>query len=289
VTLFLRLLFEQDKERELSNICQSVRSARADARVFTLSPHALRDIPGSPFAYWSTEKMRSKFKTLPPLEHGSRCARVGLQTSDDFRFVRAAWECSHHQVRLKWFPFVRGGRAFRYYGNLSLLVNWENAGKELKAWAEIANNGGHWSRNIRSPDFYMRPGITWALRAAKLSPYPMPEGTIFSTRGTVAFDERNQLLPLFGLMASSAFDYIFKLLLGRFGHPEFSIGSLQKAPVYEPIPEVLGDLSRRAWALKRDLDTTNERSHAYLLPAVGKSALRRRLRPLRLAPRHRRA
>jgi hypothetical protein len=217
--------------------------------------------------------LRSNYANKDAFEHGHRFARVGLQTSDDFRFVRSWWEPSAEGGKDRWFPFVRGGFASKFFGNLKLSVNWKNDGEELKAWASIVNRGMHWSRNIRSPEHYMRPGITWPLRAAQLSPYPMPEGCIFSTRGTVAFDERDALEDLMGLMGSAAFDYLFKLLLGRFGHPEFSIGAVQRVPVPAYLGSGLGEQARRAWSLKRTLDTVEETSHSFILP----SALRARL------------
>jgi hypothetical protein len=78
------------------------------------------------------------------------------------------------------------------------------------------------------------------------------------------------------LFASQAFDYIFKTALGRYGHPEFIVGTLQKLPwpeVSNATREKLGALAQRAWSLKRNLDGVEEISHAFLLPA----ALRARL------------
>jgi hypothetical protein len=61
------------------------------------------------------------------------------------------------------------------------------------------------------------------------------------------------------------------MLLGRFGHPEFSGGGLQRMPV--PIlsgddKRILADLFKRSWTLKRSADARNETSHAFLLPQL---------------------
>ena len=101
----------------------------------------------------------------------------------------------------------------------------------------------------------------------------MPSGSLFSVRGAVAFEDTENLLPLLGLMASKPFDYLYKLLLGRFGHPEFGIGALQKVPVPKHISPRLGALARSAWSFKRVLKTTSETTHAFHLP----DALRARL------------
>ncbi|GHT91738.1 hypothetical protein FACS1894116_00790 [Betaproteobacteria bacterium] len=78
------------------------------------------------------------------------------------------------------------------------------------------------------------------------------------------------------LFNSQPFDYLFKVALGRFGFPEFIVGILQILPWPKFTAENtyrLDGLARRAWSLKRTLDTTTETSHAFLLPA----ALRARL------------
>ncbi|MGI3187088.1 hypothetical protein [Nioella aestuarii] len=273
MTLFLRLSEPINKEQALLEMCSGLRMGQIPANCFEVAPEEFSAIPGSPFPYWSSENLRGSFRLLPAFELESRCARVGLQTSDDFRFVRAFWEIDSTSETKTWFPFVRGGGASKFQGVLSLFVNWKHDGEQLKSWATIVNNGKHWSRNIRSPDFYKRPGITWPLRAAELSPYPMPSGSLFSVRGAVAFEKTENLLPLLGLMASKPFDYLYKLLLGRFGHPEFGIGALQKVPVPEQISPRLGALARSAWSFKRVLKTTSETTHAFHLP----DALRARL------------
>ncbi|NTT88405.1 type II restriction endonuclease subunit M [Tabrizicola sp. SY72] len=273
MTLFLRLSEPVNKEQALLDMCSDIRVGQTPANCFEVAPEEFSAIPGSPFPYWSSENLRGSFHLLPAFELESRCARVGLQTSDDFRFVRAFWEIDSTSQTKTWFPFVRGGGASKFQGVLSLFVNWKHDGEQLKSWATIVNNGKHWSRNIRSPDFYKRPGITWPLRAAELSPYPMPSGSLFSVRSAVAFEETENLLPLLGLMASKPFDYLYKLLLGRFGHPEFGIGALQKVPVPTHISPRLGALARSAWSFKRVLKTTSETTHAFLLP----DALRARL------------
>jgi hypothetical protein len=267
MTVFIRLVSENEKSGPLLASCSAIRNGSGDDAIYTIDPSEFSKIPGAPFAYWAPSKLRKLFMNLPPFEGSSRSARVGLQTSDDYRFVRLWWETKESSSTKKWFSFARGGSASKFYGNLNLQLHWKNDGEELKAWAEIVNNGGHWSRNIRSPDFYLKPGITWPLRAAEFSPYPLPSDSVFSIRGAVAFTERNHLLALLGLMSSHLFDYIYKLLLGRFGHPEFSIGALQKVPICPDPPSKLAELADRSWRLKRRLHASEETGHAFVLPS----------------------
>ena len=78
------------------------------------------------------------------------------------------------------------------------------------------------------------------------------------------------------LFNSQAFDYLFKVALGRFGFPEFIVGILQLLPwpsIGDAQSSQLARLSCRAWSLKRTLDTIEETSHAFALPAALRSRL----------------
>lgn len=89
-TLFFRLLQHEDKAAGLSEVLDAVRQGHArNSVVHAVDPVSFRQVPGAPFAYWVSERIRRLFTELPPFEGEGRMVRVGLQTSDDFRFVRA--------------------------------------------------------------------------------------------------------------------------------------------------------------------------------------------------------
>lgn len=193
--------------------------------------------------------------------------RVGLQTSDDFRFLRDWWEVASDEIAPKWRPFAKGGAFSPFYADVHLSINWMDDGAELISFPLCV---------IRNPDYYFRSGITWPLRAHRFSPQLMPAGCVFSVRGYSAFPAEGCELATLALFSSAAFDYIFKTALGRFGYPEFIVGVLQMLPWVEPTPTsaaALQRLAKRAWSLKRSLDTVNETSHAFLLPVLMRDRL----------------
>ncbi|TVQ97385.1 MAG: hypothetical protein EA403_15050, partial [Spirochaetaceae bacterium] len=92
-TTFFRLLKDSDKAAALERVIADYRAGTPDTeRTFTVDPEAFRKVPNTPFAYWVDDSIRELFVKLPPFESEGRTVRVGLQTSDDFRFVRAWWE-----------------------------------------------------------------------------------------------------------------------------------------------------------------------------------------------------
>lgn len=265
-TVFLRVLEEEDKATALLRAIREPERAHGRQR-YEVEASALTVIPGSPFAYWLSDSLRKIFSQFPPVEHAERLVRAGLQTGDDFRFVRLWWEVDE-KPPVGWFTFVRGGRISTFYCDVDSLLNWRMAGHELKAWATISTGGDHWSKNIRSIELYFRPGLTWPLRAPRFAPYVLPSDSIFSIRGYAYIAPRDQVLTALAVFSSSVFDYLFKVLLGRHDYPEFIVGVLQKLPLPVAPPLTLGDLSGQAWSLKRGLDTRNEISHAFTLPGL---------------------
>ncbi|MBY3108077.1 type II restriction endonuclease subunit M [Rhizobium leguminosarum bv. viciae] len=265
--LFIRAVAAEDKA---SAIKRGISGEFSDRFTPTLSQ--FKEIPGTPFAYWIGAGVRAAFNRFPPVEGHGRAVRVGLQTSDDFRFLRAHWEIDTRKRGKKWFPFAKGGELSPYYACLHLTINWEEEGKELKAWV-VSNPTDprtvHWSRRIASSEYYLRPGMTWPLRASRFAPQPMPSGCIFSVRGYSVFLPESMLMAGLSIFNSKPFDYLFKALLGRFGYPEFIVGALQKLPWAEPSAEqakTLSDLAKSAWSATRAADTAVETSLAFTLP-----------------------
>ena len=274
MTQFLRLLAEPDKAAALKTACARLRQGQPDPHHYEVAPQAFDAVPGKPFAYWVSEAVRQTFQRLPPFESEGRTVRVGLQTSVDFRFLRAWWEIGANLGK-KWFPFAKGGAYSPFYADVYLVVNWDKSGAEISNFYDPKT--GKLNSRPQNVDFYFRPGLTWPLRTQSgLGIRIMPAGCIFSHKGPAAFvvnHNPDKLLSLLALTNSSAFRLLVSFQVS-FG--SYEVGIIQKTPVPDPAPGSrtrLAALARRAWSLKRALDTTEETSHAFLLPAALRAGL----------------
>ena len=193
--------------------------------------------------------------------------------------MRTWWEGEKDRRLL---PFAKGGSFSRYYGGIPLAINWGENGNELKAFALTTPGTTHWSRNIRSPDFYLRPGVTWSRRTTSgLSMRAMPQGCVFADKGPAAFayhDKPETLLSLLALINSKAFRSLVGLQLAAADAAarSYEVGVIQQTPVPALSPEdqlTLCTLARRAWSLKKNADTVEETSHAFVLPATLRARL----------------
>ncbi|WP_170153503.1 type II restriction endonuclease subunit M [Acidithiobacillus sulfuriphilus] len=276
MTTFLRLLSESDKELALRDGCASLRAGGTDKRLYRVDPEVFGQVPGSPFAYWISQAVRSLFADCERFGGGGRNAQHGCSTKDDTRFVRLSWEIQRPED--KWYPYAKGGSFSPFYQDIAFLINWKNDAVELEAsllkkFPYLGDNA-NWVLHRESS--YFKAGLKWPLRASAFAPQAMPQGVVFSGRSYAAFGEDTDLPWLLALLNSTAFDYLFKILLGRFGFPEFLVGTVQLVPfptITADYKEKLNALGLQAWSLKRRLDTIEECSHAFVLPA----ALRLRL------------
>ena len=256
-----------EKATVLREAVQAGAQARFDADVSTFS-----QVPRSPFAYWASDAIRGCFANYPRFELENRSAKVGLQTSDDFRFVRLTHEVPARGQVMRWFPFAKGGSFSPFYADVILLMYWHDDGAMAKAWAGSLYNGSHWSRILKNVDSFFKPGLTWPLRTQRgLSLRIMPRGCIFGHKGPAAFladDNSEETLALAAITNSRPFASLVEMQMA-FG--SYEVGVIQRTPVPDldqAATSRLSNLAHRIWSLKRLLDSHTEISHAFSLPAL---------------------
>ena len=76
-TVFLRLLAHDDKPAALAQTVDRLRDGEPSPDVHVVEPESFRQVPGSPFAYWVSEKVRRLFAELPEFESEGRRLRLG--------------------------------------------------------------------------------------------------------------------------------------------------------------------------------------------------------------------
>jgi len=222
-------------------------------------------IPGSPWVYWITPGLRRVFEELPKLEEVAKPV-VGLQTSDNFRFLRFWWEVGIDRIGFgcksreeaassekKWFPHMKGGSFKRWWGNQEHVVNWWRDGKELRAFEPAV---------IRNPAFYFRRGVTWSRTTSKkVSMRLLPEGFVIDCEAPSLFCS-NPLI-LLGILNSLAANY----LLG-FINPtiHFQVGDLARLPVPDESSDVLRELVEKAIELAKKDAEEDETTWDFVAP-----------------------
>lgn len=166
-------------------------------------------IPGSPIAYWASDKVVKAFEKGIPLSEIAS-PRQGLATADNNRFLRFWHEVPYRNIGfgmtrlqaaesgLRWFPHNKGGSFRRWYGNEEYVVNWKNDGEELRAFERSV---------LRNQDYYFKEAITWSrISQNTLSFRYSPKGHIFDCAGSKIFTEK--ILFFLALMNSIVPNYL---------------------------------------------------------------------------------
>ena len=195
-------------------------------------------IPGNPIAYWVSEKFKKVFLEKQLSEYGVAC--VGLQTSDNNRFIRRWNEIAYSKIGFacknkdeaktsnkKWFPYNKGGNFRKWYGNREYLVNWENDGKEIRAYNDYLNSSRASNIGIANTDYYFRESGSWGLvTSSHFSVRYTPEGSIFDTGGSSVFMPNSLLKYTIGLLNSKITEYCLAIQNPTLNFQPGNIGKL---------------------------------------------------------------
>lgn len=277
---FIRLLRETDRPEALRSAIDEVNHGEASPLVSLFSQNDLLQMPGAVFAYRAGPEIRRLIQELPPLEGNGADVRVGLQTSDDTRFVRAFWEVRPQRIATarsdtttrRWVPFAKGGEYSLFYADIHLLVDWHQDGKSLRDFDKAV---------IRSDRYYFRGGITWPERInTAFSPRVCPEGTIFSVKGPicVASDRPSALLLLAWLssrfirwVTESAVASGEELTTGASPSRDYSVGLVQRMPwlaqaLTPDVQQEVESITEEIVRARAEADLTNETTRIFIRP-----------------------
>ena len=186
-------------------------------------------IPGSPVAYWVSDKVFSIFSENNELR--SICAvKVGLQSGDNNRFYKFWPEVCFSAINRgernalrnpKWFPCIRGGVFKKWYGNQDSIINWENDGAQIKTCKSAV---------IRNTQFYFYENISWSeISSGGISFRYNYEGSIFDQKGPCCIcKNHSDLIYLCGLLNSKPTQTILNILCPTL---DYSVGPVSTLPI----------------------------------------------------------
>ncbi|MFV0504530.1 MAG: BREX-1 system adenine-specific DNA-methyltransferase PglX [Lachnospirales bacterium] len=189
-------------------------------------------IPGSPIAYWVSEKMFYVFDNSKKLGEIA-LPKQGLATADNNRFLRMWNEVNNNNIcynaknvensvesKKKWFPYNKGGKFRKWYGNNDFIINWENDGEAIRDFKNSV------TRNTR---FYFDQCISWSLISSSSTAFRYkPHGFIFDVAGMSCFTEPKMIKYLLGLNNTKLVNEILKILAPTIN---YQVGDIANIPV----------------------------------------------------------
>ena len=171
-------------------------------------------IPGSPVAYWTSEKILLAYENGTLLNDCSD-VKIGMGTGKNEIFVREWWEVFHNKIDFslnsindlekssgKYFPYNKGGEFRLWYGNLQEVLWFDAKGRQyMNTMSGHRENGAH--------DFYCKEGLTWSfISSSKFGVRYLPTGCFFDVAGSTLFSKKDNLYTLGFLSSCVCFEIL---------------------------------------------------------------------------------
>lgn len=210
-------------------------------------------IPGSPIAYWVSERFYDCFTGKEPLDN-HYAMREGIHTADNNRFLRLWHEVNSYKFvtnatcyedidRLgKWVPYNKGGQFRKWYGNNEYVICFDLASRK-----EMETYKGH----VRpSQGLYFKEGGTWtAVSGGNFGIRYYPEGFLFDAGGQVAVGEN--IKSCIAYLNSAVFSLIAKVTMPTINFKCGVIKTLPDLCIYDPMIDKIVNsniqLSKNDW------------------------------------------
>jgi hypothetical protein len=166
-----------------------------------ISQNNFEKIPGSPIAYWVSEKIISLFEN-DSIGNNS-FSSPGVRTGKDNIFIKFWFEINNNlfsskatsyedikNIDKKWYPLTRGGGFRKWYGNYENVINLCNEAQEIKEQCH--------DHRLRDSEYYFKRGVTWTMISSYKSSFRIvPQGVLYGNGGPVVFSEINVILLAF--------------------------------------------------------------------------------------------
>ena len=181
-------------------------------------------IPGTPVAYWVSQRMSDAFSASSLSEYAQCC--TGMQTGNNEKYVRNWFELNILDTTIvnakgKYCKYNCGGESRKWYGNHKNVVLWQNNGELIRSEA---------SSVIRNERFYFNEGITWKrIGSSTFALRYLPKGFIFDQAGDSMFPiNSDKLLFILAFtntkVAVLAFEFIAPTM-------NLTAGNMNKLPI----------------------------------------------------------
>ncbi|MCL2156394.1 MAG: BREX-1 system adenine-specific DNA-methyltransferase PglX [Methanobrevibacter sp.] len=235
--------------------------------LFCFNQLNFKNIPGNPIAFWAGPQLINAFKNGKKLSELADI-KQGLATGDNKKFIRFWHEVDINKIGFdynpenakqsieKWFPYNKGGKYRKWYGNNEFIVDYEDNGKnildykqkKLKKGLIEKKNSGCWNSN-----FYFRESLSWSkISSGNIAFRFFQNGFLFDVAGCSIFTEEDKLY-LLGFLNSQVCGNILGLISPTLNYEVGHISSLPIIFSEDKLQTIKGivkkniDLSKDEW------------------------------------------
>ncbi len=243
-------------------------------------PDDFKKIPGSPIAYWISNRARENYLGCKLLGDISQ-PRQGMATTDNKRYLRLWHEVPNQKIAFgchsaaegnnigrNWFPYNKGGEFRKWYGNNDFVIYYEKGGEALidmvrEKYPRISDP----EFVIKNRKYYFKPSVTWSyISSAYFGVRVSDAGFIFDVAGSSIFPDEDQRFWIASLMVSKVASYYLKAINPTLN---FQVENISAIPVLDseldPFKPELTTLAKSAVSIARSDWDSEETSWDFLV------------------------
>lgn len=223
--IFYRLLKTKSEDREKDFLQHKFIFNRIEQKDFKL-------VNGTPISYWISSKIQEIFTTSQLIKE-MYSPRQGMSTGKNDMFLRYIHELDKNKIGFpydkskKWSLYYKGGGYRKWYGNVDMLINWQNDGEKVKKYKGSV---------IRNSNYYFKKSLSWTLMGSKSFGLRFNYPAIFDAGSSSLFVE-DEYYEIVGALMNSC--VVNELLQAINPTSNFSNGVIGVVPVILPTEKLL--------------------------------------------------
>jgi len=223
------------------------------ANYFQAKQKDFEKIPGSPIAYWVSDKIREIFEKNQKLgEVGEIISGMTIGKND--LYLRRWFEVNNSKVNLRklkideinleknpWIPYSKGGEIRRWFGNNEWLVNWSYSNKFNRAKTTLKH-------------LYLKEALVWNfISSSNFSMKYLENGFLWDIAGSPCFFKKELLNYVLGFLLTKFSQNILNIMNPTINYQAIDIENMpflyneNKANVIDNIVQENISISKEEW------------------------------------------
>ena len=178
-------------------------------------------IPGSPIAYWVSDKVREIFEKNQKLGDIGEAITKGIFTGKNDYFLKLWQEVNFSKIGNEWKKYSKAGGNQKWYGLSSYILRWHNNGNEIKSFS---------GAGLGASKYFGKPHIVWSGLTSSSISFRYEENNIWfdDVSPAIIFSNLSEVEYLLGIGNSKFVNEILKIINPTL---HYQIGDIKKIPI----------------------------------------------------------
>ena len=191
------------------------------ANYFQAKQKDFEKIPGSPIAYWVSDKIREIFEKNQKLGDIGEAITKGVFTGKNEYFLKLWQEVSFSKIGNDWRKYSKAGGNQKWYGLSSYILRWHNDGEEIKSFS---------GAGLGASKYFGKPHIVWSGLTSSSISFRYEENNIWfdDVSPAIIFSNLSEVEYLLGIGNSKFVNKILEIINPTL---HYQIGDIKKIPV----------------------------------------------------------